>query len=126
MLSPTLTVTPAAQRFMRRMLRLSRHPAGGFRLTVTPGGCAGYSSNFSIEPMLVGDDAEVVVDGLRLFLPPASRLLLDGVTVDFAETPTQSGLSFFKPSAAACGCSTADTAAPPAQATVSLATIKRR
>ena len=53
-------------------------------------------------------------------------VLLDGVTVDFSETPTQSGLSFINPNAASCGCSTADTAGPPAQATVSLASIKRR
>ncbi len=126
MLSPQVTVTPAAEKFMRRMVRFSSHPEGGFRLTVTPGGCSGYSSSFSVEPAPAGGDAELVVNGLRVFLPAESRLLLDGVTVDFSETPTQSGLSFINPNAAACGCSTADTAGPPAQATVSLASIKRR
>ncbi len=126
MIQPHVTVTPAAEKFMRRMVRFSDHPSGGFRLTVTPGGCSGYASAFSVEPAPAGGDAEVQVNGLRLFLPAESRLLLDGVTVDFADTPLQSGLTFVNPNAAACGCSTAgDAAQPPALVSVSLASIKR-
>jgi iron-sulfur cluster assembly accessory protein len=126
MLLPQVTVTPAAEKFMRRMVRFSEHPAGGFRLSVAPGGCSGYSSEFTVEASPKGGDAELQVNGLRLFLPAESRLLLDGVTVDFTETPLQSGLSFVNPNAEACGCSTAGDSKPPAQATVSLASIKRR
>jgi iron-sulfur cluster assembly accessory protein len=125
MITPKVTVLPAAEKFMRRMVRFSESPAGGFRLTVTPGGCSGYSAEFTVEAAPQGNDAELLVNGLRVFLPAESRLLLDGVTVDFADTPTQSGLTFFNPNAAACGCSTADSAKPPAQATVSLSSIKR-
>ena len=125
MLQAQVTVTPAAEKFMRRMVRFSTTPAGGFRLTVTPGGCSGYSSEFSVEAAPRGGDAELAFNGLRVFLPAESRLLLDGVTVDFADTPTQSGLTFFNPNAEACGCSTAGDAKPPAQATVSLSSIRR-
>jgi iron-sulfur cluster assembly accessory protein len=125
MISPKVTVTPAAEKFMRRMVRFSEHPGGGFRLSVSPGGCSGFASEFSVEGAPRGGDAELAVNGLRVFLPAESRLLLDGVTVDFADTPTQSGLTFVNPNAAACGCSTSDTAKP-AEATVSLASIKRR
>ena len=126
MLQPQFTVTAAAEKFMRRMVRFSEHPAGGFRLTVTPGGCSGYASEFSVETAPRAADSELNVNGLRLFLPVESRLLLDGVTVDFAETATSSGLSFFNPNAAACGCSTSDAAAPPAQVSVSLSSLKRK
>ncbi len=126
MLAPKVTVTPAAEKFMRRMVRFSTNPTGGFRLTVTPGGCSGYSSEFSVEQMPRGGDSELAVNGLRVFLPAESRLLLDGVTVDFAETPTSAGLTFFNPNAQACGCSSSGDAKPPAEATVSLASIKRR
>ena len=132
MLQPNITVTPAAEKFMRRMVRFSDHPAGGFRLSVTPGGCSGYSSEFTVEPALTGKDSELLVNGLRLFLPAESRLLLDGVTVDYADSPTKSGLTFFNPAQAACDCSTSsagssagNTAAPPPQASVSLDSIKR-
>ena len=126
MLTPNVTVTPAAEKFMRRMVRFSTNPTGGFRLTVTPGGCSGYSSEFSVEQAPRGGDSELAVNGLRVFLPAESRLLLDGVTVDFAETPTSAGLTFFNPNAEACGCSSSGDAKPPAEATVSLASIKRR
>ncbi|HEV6966799.1 iron-sulfur cluster assembly accessory protein [Roseateles sp.] len=120
-----LTVTAAAEKFMRRMVRFSEHPAGGFRLTVTPGGCSGYASEFSVEAAPRQGDSELAVNGLRVFLPAESRLMLDGVTVDFADTPTQSGLTFVNPNAAACGCSTSDPAKPPTQAAVSLSSIRR-
>ena len=127
MLTPNVTVTPAAEKFIRRMVRFSEHPAGGFRLTVTPGGCSGYSSSFTVEPALQEGDAEVSFNGVRVFLPAESRLMLDGVTIDFADTPTQSGLTFFNPNQAACGCSSSggETAAPPAQVSVDVGSIKR-
>lgn len=125
MLQPKVTVTPAAEKFMRRMVRFSATPAGGFRLTVAPGGCSGYTSEFTVELAPQGGDSELAVNGLRVFLPAESRLLLDGVTVDFADTPLQSGLTFVNPNAEACGCSTAGESKPPAQASVSLSSIKR-
>lgn len=126
MLQPKVNVTPAAEKFMRRMVRFSQHPAGGFRLRVSPGGCSGYASEFTVEATPLDGDSELAVNGLRLFLTAESRLLLDGVTVDFSDTPLQSGLTFFNPNAAAHSCATAGDATPPAQATVSLASIKRR
>lgn len=126
MIQPKVTVTPAAEKFMRRMVRFSEHPAGGFRLSVAPGGCSGYTSEFSVEAVPKSGDSELAVNGLRVFLPAESRLLLDGVTVDFADTPLQSGLTFVNPNAAACGCSSSGDAKAPAEATVSLASIKRR
>ena len=125
-LQPRVTVTQAAERFMRRMVRFSDAPEGGFRLNVSPGGCSGYSSSFTVEATPRDGDSELAVNGLRLFLPAESRLLLDGVTVDFTDTSTVSGLSFVNPNAAACGCSSVDGAAVPAAATVSLSSIRRR
>lgn len=122
---PQLTVTPAAEKFMRRMVRFSESPAGGFRLQVSPGGCSGLASEFTVEPEPRAGDCELAVNGLRLFLPAESRLLLDGVTMDFADTPTKSGLSFIDPKQAACGCSSSADAAAPAQATVAAGSIKR-
>lgn len=128
MLTPQITVTPAAEKFIRRMVRFSETPAGGFKLSVAPGGCSGYSSEFSVEAAPAPGFSECAVGDLRLFLNAESRLLLDGMTMDFAETPLQSGLVFTKPGAASCACSTAETGAPqrPAEAAVSLSSIKRR
>jgi len=37
-----------------------------------------------------------------LFLPAESRILLDGVTIDFADTPSQTGLVFKDPKQVSC------------------------
>lgn len=125
MLQPQVTVTPAAEKFMRRMVRFSEHPAGGFRLSVAPGGCSGYTSEFTIEAAPKAGDSELAVNGLRVFLPAESRLLLDGVTVDFSESAVQTGLAFINQNAETCGCSSAAPAKAPAEARISLSSIKR-
>ena len=103
---PNVTITPAAEKFMRRFVRFSGLPAGaGFRLTVSAGGCSGFNSEFTVEPAAKPGDAAIDVNGLALLLPAESRLLLDGVTIDVLDTPTHSGLAFIDPKAGACACS---------------------
>ena len=47
---PNLTITPAAAKFINRIVRFAGLGAGaGLRLAVTPGGCSGYASEFSPE-----------------------------------------------------------------------------
>ena len=125
MLQPQVTVTPAAEKFMRRMVRFSEHPTGGFRLSAAPGGCSGYTSEFTIEAAPKAGDSELAVNGLRVFLTAESRLLLDGVTVDFTESAVQAGLAFINQNAETCGCSSAGPAKAPAEARISLSSIKR-
>ena len=103
------TVTPAAERFIRRMLRMSGDPAAGFRLLVSPGGCSGLSSEFSVEGAPRAGDAACQVNGVTLFLPAESRILLEGTTIDFADTPTQTGFVISDPKNT-CGCSSRESA----------------
>jgi iron-sulfur cluster assembly accessory protein len=97
------TITPAAQKFMRMMLRADGAAGSGFRLAVSPGGCSGLAADISVLAKPLAGDAVVERDGVRLFLPAESRLLLDGVTVDFADTPVQTGLVFHDPRQVSCG-----------------------
>ena len=100
-----VTVTPAARHFMQRMVRFSGRPAGaGFRLEASPGGCSGVQSSFSVEPAPAAGDATVRLDDTTLFVWGASLALLEGATIDFADTPTQSGLVFLLAGAPACAC----------------------
>lgn len=120
-----VTMTAAAERFMRRMLRYSGESGSGFRLLVTAGGCSGLSAGFSVEAAPLPGDAVHEVNGIKLFLPVESRVLLDGVTIDFADTPTQTGLVFHDPKARNCGCTTAN-GSPPGIASVAVNRITRR
>lgn len=104
-----VTITPGAEKFIRRMIRFGgAGEMAGFRLSVTAGGCSGLASEFSVEAAPKTGDSVVEVAGVKLFLPAESRLLLDGVTIDFADTPMNSGLTFIDPKAKSCGCSSAD------------------
>jgi iron-sulfur cluster assembly accessory protein len=96
------TMTPAAQKFMRMMLRIDGTAGSGFRLAVSPGGCSGLAADISVIGAPRPGDAVVEQDGVRLFLPAESRLLLDGVTIDFADTATQTGLVFHDPKQVSC------------------------
>jgi iron-sulfur cluster assembly accessory protein len=91
------TLTPAAQKFVRRMIQFSANPGGGFRLMVSPGGCSGLSAVFDVEAAPRAGDQEFIVEGLKFYLPAESRLLLDGVTVDFADSSSSGGLVFHDP-----------------------------
>ncbi|WP_454645018.1 HesB/IscA family protein [Bradyrhizobium liaoningense] len=97
------TITPAAQKFMRMMLRVDGGVGSGFRLAVSPGGCSGLAADISVRTEPQAGDAVVERDGVKLFLPAESRLLLDGVTIDFADTATQTGLVFHDPKQVSCG-----------------------
>lgn len=124
-----VTVTPAAQKFMRRMVRFGgQGENAGFRLVVTAGGCSGYDASFSVESAPLAGDEALDLDGLGLFLPAASRVLLDGVIVDFADTPTSAGLTFFNPAAGACGCASSapGPAAQPVLTRIGVDAIRRR
>ena len=101
-----LIMTPSAEKFIRRLLRFDGAAGSAFRLVVSAGGCSGLAAEFSVEATPKAGDAVVVVSGIRLFLPAESRLLLEGVTVDFSDNPFQSGFVFHDPKQTACGCGT--------------------
>lgn len=123
---PNVTLTPAAVKFINRIVRFSGLAAGaGLRLAVSPGGCSGYSSEFSAEAAPAAGEQLLEVGGVRLFLGAESRLLLQGITIDFTETATQSGLSFINPNQAACACSSAETAPLPGVTRIEISAIGR-
>ena len=124
-----LTITPKAESFMRRMVRFGNAgESAGFRLIVSPGGCSGLSSEFTVEAKPQFGDYVVEQEGIKVFLPQSSRELLEGYTIDFADTMMETGLKFFNPNArGVCGCGTsAPGESDPTVATVNIASIARR
>lgn len=101
-----ITLAPAAAKFVQRMLRFDGGPQSGFRLSVKPGGCSGFAAEFSVEAAPQEGERVVEIGGIRFFLGAESRLLLDGVTIDFVDSPLSTGFVFHDPKAKSCGCST--------------------
>jgi iron-sulfur cluster assembly accessory protein len=98
-------ITPAAEKFIRLMLLADGAPGSGFRLVVSPGGCSGLAADISVLPTPAPGDAIVERKGVKLFLPAESRILLDGVTIDFADTASKTGLVFHDPKGSSCSSS---------------------
>ena len=99
-----LKITPAAEKFISRMVRFGgAGENAGFRLMVSAGGCSGLASEFRVEPAALPGDAVVEVNSVKFFLPAESRLLLEGATIDFSESPTGGGLSFATATPSTCG-----------------------
>jgi iron-sulfur cluster assembly accessory protein len=96
------TLTRAATKFIRLMIRADGDASSGFRLAVSPGGCSGLAADISVRKEPAAGEAVVERDGVRLFLPAESRILLDGVTIDFADTPAHTGLVFKDPKQVSC------------------------
>jgi iron-sulfur cluster assembly protein len=88
-----LKLTPAAEKFISRMVRFSgAGDQAGFRLSVSAGGCSALPG-----------DAVVEVNTVKFFLPAESRLLLEGATIDFSESPIGGGLTFATATPSTCG-----------------------
>ncbi len=123
-----VTLTPRAESFMNRMIRMSGAANAGFRLVVSPGGCSGFNSSFTVENAPLEGDAVLESNGVKVFLPAESRILLEGITVDFADTPTSTGLVFINPQAQPCACKSSGTPAGmgAVATTVSISSIQRR
>lgn len=122
-----LTITPTAERFIRRIVRFGGGSVGhGLRLTVTPGGCSGLNSDFTVEAAAQAGDTVIEVREVKLFLPPASRQLLEGGTIDFLDSPMESGFRFVTAQGAGACCGGNHAGAMPGVATVSLSSIQRK
>ena len=82
------TITPAAAKFIRMMIMADGgrgQPVSGSRSA--PAAARASRRKSPSRPSPLPGDAVVERDGVKLFLPAESRLLLDGVTIDFADTP---------------------------------------
>lgn len=96
------SLTPAAARFMRMMVRCDGGAGAGFRLAVSPGGCSGLNADIAVLKEPKEGDAVIELEGVKLFVPAESRILLDGVTVDFLDSSAKTGLVFHDPKATGC------------------------
>ena len=95
-----LVLTDAAAKFIKRLLRFDG--GTGLRLTVKPGGCSGLAAEFAVAAEPASGEQALSANGVTLFLAAESRILLEGVTIDFADTAQQTGFVFQDPKQVSC------------------------
>lgn len=77
----------------------------GMRLRVSPGGCSGLATEFSVEPEPREGDAVWEENGCRLFIPPESQPLLQEAILHFVENPVETRLIVLSGPSGSCSCS---------------------
>lgn len=77
----------------------------GLRVSVMPGGCAGFKYGLNIEEQPLDDDIIVEKDGLKFYIDAFSAQYLEGTRIDYVSNVNGNGFTFNNPSATgACGC----------------------
>ncbi len=96
------TLTPAATKFIRMMLRADGDASQGFRLAVSPGGCSGLAADISVRREPAAGEAVVERDGVKLFLPAESRLCSTASPSTLPTRRRKPGLVFNDPKQVSC------------------------
>lgn len=100
-----IQLTPKAAKAVQRFIRFSETPVLGMRVTVSGGGCSGFQYGVKLEAAAASDDAVFEVAGVKVLVDPATAPLVEGLSIDFIDSLTESGFKFDNPNAkAACGC----------------------
>jgi iron-sulfur cluster assembly accessory protein len=107
-----MELTPAAEKFIRRMMRCASNSNSGFRLKVRPGGCSGLAVEFDLAEEPAKGEVVWMHSELRIFLDSASCLLLNGSIVDFIDSRSLTGFVITTPGVTAQSCSPASTLIP--------------
>ena len=90
---------------VKEMIEAQEPRPAGLRIAVVGGGCSGfsYSMNFEDKPGML--DKAYPSDGFKVFVDQASLLYLEGIEVDYVNTPEGSGFKFNNPQVkSTCGC----------------------
>jgi iron-sulfur cluster assembly protein len=95
----------AAQQIKRLLDQEGKLDTHALRMKVVGGGCSGLQYQLVFDDQVRENDAEVVVNGVRLLVDEKSALYLVGTTLDYVDTLMESGFKIQNPNAkSTCGC----------------------
>ena|SRR5690554_5686246 len=78
----------------------------GLRVGVEGGGCSGLNYILGFDQKK-DEDAEYLIEGIKIFMNPAHGLYLAGMQIDFQTGLNSRGFTFNNPNASStCGCGT--------------------
>jgi len=101
----TITLTPAAVEWVKRIRSKEEKDGQALRLGVKAGGCSGYSYFMGFTTAQRPGDLVLTYDGLTVYVDPRSLEILDGTTVDYERGLLGAGIQFKNPRVKkACGC----------------------
>lgn len=101
----TITVTPAAIEWVKRIRTKENKDGESLRLGVKAGGCSGYSYFMGFTTARRSNDLVLEYEGLTVLVDPRSLEILDGTVVDYERGLLGTGIQFKNPRVKrSCGC----------------------
>lgn len=102
-----LKLTDSAVRQVKHLLARDKREGDGLRVSVSDGGCSGYSYKLDFEKEEKSGDIVLRFDDLTVFVDPQSVNYLRGTVIDFTSGLYGGGFKFSNPNATGtCGCGT--------------------
>lgn len=100
-----ISLTERAVKEVKQMLEKEKRPGLALRVGVKGGGCAGMEYALSFDSAQQEWDEVFEVEGVKILVDAKSLLFLEGTTIDFSHSLTDSGFKFNNPnSKGSCGC----------------------
>ena len=101
-----LTLTPTAAAKIRELM--AEEPDGEtlvLRVAIQGGGCSGFQYGLGFDSGAADGDQAFELEGVSVVVDPHSAPYLQGATIDFLNTITESGFKIDNPNAvSSCGC----------------------
>jgi iron-sulfur cluster assembly protein len=102
-----LSLTDNAVEQVKRLLARNKCDGHGLRVSISDGGCSGYSYKLDFEKEEKSGDIVLRFDNLKVFVDPQSAGYLKGTVIDFTSDLYGGGFKFSNPNATGtCGCGT--------------------
>lgn len=103
----SLSLSPRAIEQIKVLLQRRQREGEGLRVSVTDGGCSGFSYKLDFDNEQKPDDIIFEADGVTVYVDPGSAPYLKGTVIDYVAGLYGGGFKFTNPNATGtCGCGT--------------------
>jgi iron-sulfur cluster assembly protein len=103
--TPTFVLSPKAAEMVKTIMKNEGREGAGLRVTVMPGGCAGYTYGLDFAEAANADDITLECEGVKVFINEDVEPLVHGAKLDFVESLQGAGFVLDNPNASSsCGC----------------------
>lgn len=104
---PQVTMTERAAKQIAKILQAEGKPDSALRVSVSGGGCSGFSYGFDIDDERADDDFVIERDGVTVLVDEVSLEYMTGSQIDYVDELIGSSFKITNPNAtASCGCGT--------------------
>ncbi|CCQ73621.1 iron-sulfur cluster insertion protein ErpA [Magnetospira sp. QH-2] len=105
--TPQVTISDNAAKRIAQLIEMEGDESLMLRLSISGGGCAGFSYGFSLDKATNDDDVQFEHDGVKVIIDETSLDLLGGSEIDFVQDMMGASFQVKNPNASStCGCGT--------------------